>query len=146
MNFLSRKLRPASHFKNRFQLYELKTTSVTERKWLFTATGHGKGPCDGIGGLVKHHATFYNLTHDPVDSIQTPGELHAKMAPIMKNVHFLILPAATVQDYRSKKKEEWINVQAAKGIQRSHYWSSKEGQLFMARSVRHEMKEVVLKK
>lgn len=134
----------ASHFKNRFQLYELKTIdTTTERKWLFTATGHGKGPCDGIGGLVKHHATFYNLTHDPIDSIQTPMDLNAKMTPILKNVNFLLLPLTTVQDYRNKKKEEWTNLHAAKGIQRSHYWSSKNGQLFMARTARHEMMEVI---
>ena len=136
----------ASHFKNRFQLYELKTiSSDTERKWIFTATSHGKGPCDGIGGLVKHHATFYNLTHGPLESIQTPADLNTKLSPILKNVNILVLPAAKVQDYRKKKKDEWVKVKAAKGIQRSHYWTSRNIQLFMGRSVRHEMIEVILK-
>lgn len=28
-----------------------------ERDWMFSATGHGKGPCDGVGSVLKHLAT-----------------------------------------------------------------------------------------
>ena len=27
-----------------------------DAEWIFFATSHGKSPCDGIGGSVKHHA------------------------------------------------------------------------------------------
>jgi len=43
-----------------------KKMNEMKHKWLFSATGHGKGPCDGIGGLVKHFAstqlTRYNAS------------------------------------------------------------------------------------
>ena len=45
----------ASHFKNRFQLDELKRAPY-DIKWLFSATGHGKGVVDGVDGLIKHYA------------------------------------------------------------------------------------------
>lgn len=32
-------------------------------EWIYIATGHGKGPCDGVGGLLKHLATKYNLSN-----------------------------------------------------------------------------------
>lgn len=44
------------HFKNRYQLFEV-SKSLVPMEWVYSATGHGKGPCDGVGGLLKHHAT-----------------------------------------------------------------------------------------
>lgn len=49
----------SSHFKNRFQFHEF-GIGFHFTKWLFSATGHGKGACDGIGGLLKHYATIHN--------------------------------------------------------------------------------------
>ena len=46
----------ASHFKNVFQLYEFKRAPF-DIKWLFSATGHGKGAVDGVDELIKHYAT-----------------------------------------------------------------------------------------
>lgn len=58
----------SAHFKNRYQFHEFRKSSINE-KWLFSATGHGKGACDGIGGLVKHFATDHNLTKSQLESI-----------------------------------------------------------------------------
>ena len=32
-----------------------------EAEWLFFATSHGKGPCDGVGGFLKRMATKASL-------------------------------------------------------------------------------------
>ena len=32
-----------------------------EAEWHFFATSHGKGPCDGVGGLLKRMATKASL-------------------------------------------------------------------------------------
>lgn len=37
-----------------------------EASWTFTASGHGKGPCDGIGATVKSTATRSVLTSGKV--------------------------------------------------------------------------------
>lgn len=51
----------AAHFKNKFQIHELINNRYASAKCLFCITGHGKNDCDGIGGIVKHQATLYNL-------------------------------------------------------------------------------------
>lgn len=51
----------AAHFKNKFQIHELINNRYASAKCLFCFTGHGKNDCDGIGGIVKHQATLYNL-------------------------------------------------------------------------------------
>ena len=63
----------ASHFKNRFQLYELERAPL-DIKWLFSATGHGKGAVDGVGGLIKHYATSHNLRKPHEKSIQNAND------------------------------------------------------------------------
>ena len=52
------------HFKNRFQFYQM-GKEFYKAKWIFSVTGHGKGACDGIGGLLKHFATTHNLSAPP---------------------------------------------------------------------------------
>ena len=59
----------ASQFKNRFQLDELKRAPY-DIKWLFSATGPGKGTVDGVGGLIKHYATWHNLREPLEEAVQ----------------------------------------------------------------------------
>ena len=47
-----------------------------EAEWLFFATSHGKGPCDGVGGLLKRMATKASLQRPYQDQIQTPHQLY----------------------------------------------------------------------
>lgn len=61
----------ASHFKNRYRLYKLEKSSFTSATWLLTETGHGKGPRDGICGIVKHQATTHNLRSPESDAIMS---------------------------------------------------------------------------
>ncbi len=42
--------------------------------WTFSATGHGKGPCDGLGAVVKSTATHYLLKGGTHVSFATPKE------------------------------------------------------------------------
>ena len=62
-----------SHFKNRFQLYELKQAPY-DIKWLFSVTGHSKGAVDGVGGLIKHYAPSHNLREPHEKSIENAND------------------------------------------------------------------------
>lgn len=44
--------------------------------WTFSATGHGKGPCDGIGAVVKSTATRYLLRTGPHASFSSPKDFY----------------------------------------------------------------------
>lgn len=113
----------ASHFKNRFNLYEMKN-SKTNNKRLYSGTGHGKGPIDAIGGLVKHYATNHNLLKPHSESIQNAAEF-AKIVPNYTTAISIIhLPKEEVESFREKKLEEWKKVKEQPGIQKTHVWMS----------------------
>jgi hypothetical protein len=63
----------SSHFKNNYTLLNLlyhKKDFGLEAAWTFSATGHGKGPCDGIGATVKASATRTALQGHPDANFQ----------------------------------------------------------------------------
>lgn len=53
-----------SQYKNKYNFRNLchhKEDFGIEAEWHFFATSHAKGPCDGIGGIVKRKAHLANL-------------------------------------------------------------------------------------
>lgn len=140
----------AAHFKNRYRFYELLNTDYVTAKWVFTATGHGKSGCDGVGGVVKHRATVHNLRATAGEAIRSASELVSALAPKLPNVHLIYLPADTISSFREDKKAEWESVRAVNGIQSSHVWESNmndEGnrELFMARTCRSATRKVAIR-
>jgi hypothetical protein len=81
----------AGHFKNNYTLLNLKYHKKDfglDAAWTFSASGHGKSPCDGIGATVKAAATraalhgnsdaafqkafdFWSFTFDTNDRFET---------------------------------------------------------------------------
>lgn len=58
------------HFKNKSQAYEMgKNPHVS--KWLFSVPVHGKKPCSGVDGLVKHMETAHNLSRRQSQPVST---------------------------------------------------------------------------
>ncbi|CAF5011995.1 unnamed protein product, partial [Rotaria sp. Silwood1] len=54
-----------NHFKNSFNIFNLtrhKDDFGLAACWTFSSTGHGKGPCDGLGASVKYTATRSIIT------------------------------------------------------------------------------------
>jgi hypothetical protein len=43
-------------------------------RWTYSASGHGKGPCDGLGAVVKSTATQYLLRAGPTASFSNPKQ------------------------------------------------------------------------
>ena len=44
-------------------------------EWHFSATAHGKGACDGVGGTVKRLAARASLQRPYSEQIMTPRQL-----------------------------------------------------------------------
>ncbi|CAF4030591.1 unnamed protein product, partial [Rotaria magnacalcarata] len=64
----------ADHFKNNYTMLNLfhhKKDFGIEACWTFSATGHSKGPCDGIGATVKATATHTTLQGHPDTNFQS---------------------------------------------------------------------------
>ena len=54
----------ASQYKNRKKFSNLchhKLDFGVKAEWYFSATSHGKGACDGLGGTVNHLAALASL-------------------------------------------------------------------------------------
>jgi hypothetical protein len=47
-----------------------------EAAWTFSSSGHGKGPCDGLGAVVKSAARKYLLKQGPEGSFSTAKEFY----------------------------------------------------------------------
>jgi hypothetical protein len=69
----------ASQFKNNKNitnlLYHYQDFSL-EAAWTFSSSGHGKGPCDGLGAVVKSAARKYLLKQGPEGSFSTAKEFY----------------------------------------------------------------------
>ncbi|XP_040076577.1 uncharacterized protein LOC120848630, partial [Ixodes scapularis] len=115
----------ASHFKNKYQLHEFRKLEYPAAKWLFSATGHGKNACDGVGGLVKHQATLENLRQPASMAIQNGQDMSRILSQHLKGVKLLYLDETELVEFRNREKEEWSNVRAVRGIQKWHVWRSR---------------------
>ncbi|XP_074109255.1 uncharacterized protein LOC141534013 [Cotesia typhae] len=63
------------NFKNFVNLYYHEDDFDIPAEWHFFATAHGKGPCDGIGGILKRLAARASLQLAVDKQITTPEEL-----------------------------------------------------------------------
>jgi hypothetical protein len=68
----------ASQYKNRKNFLNLchhKDDFGIKAEWHFSATSHGKGACDGLGGTVKRLAARASLQRPYSDQLMTPRQL-----------------------------------------------------------------------
>ncbi|XP_049514049.1 uncharacterized protein LOC125941139 [Dermacentor silvarum] len=112
----------ASHFKNRYRLYEFGKSDCPNTQWIFSATGHGKNTCDGVGGLVKHQAMLNNLRTNPESAIRAARDFVTILTEKLKGAHLIHLEEKEVVAFRDLKKDEWMKVPAFHGIQSWHAW------------------------
>lgn len=69
----------AAQYKNRKNFVNLchhKKDFGIDAEWHFSATAHGKGPCDGVGGTVKREAARTSLQRPYERQISTPLQLY----------------------------------------------------------------------
>lgn len=130
-----------SHFKNRYQLFEM-TKSLVPMEWVYSATGHGKGPCDGVGGLLKHHATKHNLCNPSTAAIQN-AEDFTRLVKSYTSIALILLPKEEVEEFRQQKIEEWSNkITPVKGIRNTHVWTQSDGRTYIARTLKSRKEEI----
>jgi hypothetical protein len=91
-----------------------------EAKWHFSATAHGKGPCDGIGGTVKRLAAKASLQRPYDNQILTPIQLYEWAKQNISGIHFTF---STQEDYIESEKfleERFKQAITIKGTQQFH--------------------------
>lgn len=81
----------ASQYKNRKNFLNLchhKKDFGIEAEWHFSATSHGKGACDGLGGTIKRLAVRASLKRPFNEQIMAPRQLFEWACESIPTVHF----------------------------------------------------------
>lgn len=89
-------------------------------EWHFSATAHGKGPCDGVGGSIKRLAARASLQRPYHNQIQTPRDLFEWAVDNISKVDFVY---STQEDYAASEmflKIRFENALTIKGTQQFH--------------------------
>lgn len=112
-----------SHFKNKNQFYEF-SKSKQNSKWIYSATGHGKGAPDGLGASSKSEGTKHNLSCTDVNLLIKDAESFVKQVqPRVPKISLILLKASKVESFRKKKQKEWEKcAEPLPGIRETHIW------------------------
>lgn len=89
-------------------------------EWHFSATAHGKGPCDGVGGTVKRLAAKASLQRPLENQILTPCELYEWS---VKNITGISFDFSTQEEHVLSEiflKDRFSEAHTIKGTQQYH--------------------------
>lgn len=87
------------HFKQKFSIC-LAMLQFRDVEWHFSATGHGKGPIDGIGGIVKRRIREATLSRK-IDPRSAEDFFH-EAKKICKNITVLYVTASTILEEKTQ--------------------------------------------
>ena len=120
---------PTSQYRNRYSCSLLKKAMDLFQiriTWNWLEAGHGKGPCDGVGGAIKGLA---DRVVKSTGSIQTADEFIEQIAPQTQKVKLLLakIPQVTAS---AKVVEAW-DAPAVHGLMASHQATVQDGKLYL---------------
>lgn len=92
--------------------------------WHFFATSHGKGPCDGVGGVVKRLATRYSkqLLKSGKERLLTAHQLYLFAKENIQNVYVEYVETEVVQLNMEFLKERFATACKVPGCRDQHYF------------------------
>ena len=89
-------------------------------EWHFSATAHGKGACDGIGGTVKRLAARASLQKPTNDQIMTPHQLFDWASCSIPAVHFDYCSSDDYEAEEKKLEERFAKSRTIPGTRKLH--------------------------
>ena len=113
----------ASQYKNRKNFINLchhEADFNVSAEWHFSATSHGKGACDGLGGTVKRLAAKASLQRPYEEQIMTPLQLYQWSSSNIPGISF---DFSSVEEYEVEKttlEARFDNCQTIAGTRRLH--------------------------
>ncbi len=112
---------PSSQFKNRYiasSIPEMEKKYGLQIEWNYFASGHGKGPVDGVGGIAKRTVYRRCMAGATITNANDFCEI-LKASGTKIEVHTM---SASEIDKRSSAFEEvWANAPLIRGIQNIHH-------------------------
>ena len=111
----------AQHFKSRYMfLYisRLMAKKGIKVNWHFSATSHGKGAVDGIGGALKR--AVWNAIKSRCYRVTTPIEYADCARRVTTNIIIIFIPSAEIDAKRPELATMWENVVPVPATQSVH--------------------------
>lgn len=113
----------AAQFKNKFWLFNLKFAQADwglNAEWNFFATGHGKSPCDGLGGSVKRSVHRKILAGDT--RVYDAAEFVACTLTCGNKMTIFKMTEEEIFEKSNFLKERWVKVPALNGLRKLHHF------------------------
>ena len=113
----------ASQYKNRKNFINLCNHEADfgiQAEWHFSATSHGKGACDGIGGTVKRLAARASLQRPYEQQIMTPPQLFEWASEKVPKTVFNYCSTQEYEEVKEFLKERFQNSRTIPGTRRLH--------------------------
>ena len=114
----------ASQYKNRQNFINLcnhQSNFGIKAEWHFSATSHGKGACDGVGGTVKRLAARASLQRPYEEQIMTPLKLFewASGSSILGTV-FKYCSTEEYEEFKVHLQSRFLNARTIPGTRKLH--------------------------
>ena len=116
-----------SQYKNRFNFANLachKDEYAIDAEWHFSASCHGKGPCDGIGGCVKRLAYRESLRRDGNNQITNVQSLIEWAIAALPNITAILVLKNEAEVVVEKLKKRFSRARKIKGTRDFHSFTS----------------------
>lgn len=124
---------PSSQYRNRYIFHTLvnhKDIYGVDARWNYFEVGHGKGPCDGLGGTTKRMADEA-IRQGHVIIQDAPSFYRWAEKSTMKGVKFLFVPK--MQTMKKHAAMTLLNVTPVKGTMKLHAIGTRDNMTLMTR-------------
>ena len=109
---------PTSQYWNKTMFHLMATGKKLlglELSWTYLEAGHGKGPCDCVGGAVKRVA---DQEVNKGSLIQNAWDLYKVMRQLPSKVHYIYIMTNMIKEEAAKIQQ--INMKTVKGTMKIH--------------------------
>ena len=116
------------NLKNFKNLAEHKTDFDVEADWSFSATGHGKGPWDGLAGSAKREAALESLRRSSMNPIQTPYDFFEFVKKKFQKIQVEFISEEKIQSNEKELlSERFKSAKTIKGTRGYHSFETISG-------------------
>ena len=116
------------NLKNFKNLAEHKSDFGVEADWSFSATGHGKGPWDGLAGSAKREAALESLRRSSMNPIQTPLDFYQFVKKKFQKVQVEFISEEKIQGVEKELlSERFKTAKTIKGTRGYHSFETISG-------------------
>ncbi len=108
------------NYKNFINLCHHEQDFAVSAEWHFFASSHGKGPCDGLGGLIKRLAARASLQRTTGNFILNPYQLYSFVVENIPNINVAYCTSLEWEEELKVLKPRFAAARTVPGTQKLH--------------------------